>query len=448
MKYIISVLTLLSTLTPWRSEAQATSQQMETLTLEEAIALALENNQSIRIEEKIVEIAESNVYPANADLLPTISLLGSAEYQNNDIDGTIRTFQENPPTASFSDGSAATTTYTATLQADYVLLGGFTGKYRYEIIKDQRDQAYLQQQALINQTIVTVSDLFLEIAKLQSQEELLEKNVRIGEDRLKRVEDQLQFGRVTGLAVLRAKTDLNQDLTALDQVLVAKNNLKRDLNFLIGLDAETRYRVSVTYQPPALQPLEQLKDDVRSDNPEIQLERLGVKIADQQIQLNEADRLPKINAFANYNYFDQENDLQQLAELQTRGFTLGVGLRYNLFSGGRTNRNIQQARLNQEASQYRKQQTEDRILAEAVKEQNNLNLLNAQLAREEENIDTFRESYTRTEERFYNGKETSLDLRDAQNALLNAEVTINNLKADIMKTSLRLEALKGRLLTI
>ena len=68
------------------------------------------------------------------------------------------------------------------------------------------------------------------------------------------------------------------------------------------------------------------------------------------------------------------------------------------------------------------------------------------VAREEENINTFRESYTRTEERNYNGKVSSLDLRDAQNALLNAEMTLNNLKADIMKSSIRLEALKGKLM--
>ena len=73
-------------------------------------------------------------------------------------------------------------------------------------------------------------------------------------------------------------------------------------------------------------------------------------------------------------------------------------------------------------------------------------LLRDQLVREEENIETFRESYSRTEERFYNGKVTSLDLRDAQNALLNAEITISNLKADILKSTLRLEGLKGSLM--
>ena len=424
----------------------AEAQVKETLTLEQAIALALDNNHALKIQQKQVDIATNNIYPGNAGLVPTITLIGNADYQNNDTDGLIRTFADDPPTVPINDGAASATTYSAVVQADYVLLGGFTGRYQYKILQGQRDLAYHQQQAIINQTVVGVSDLFLEIAKLQSLEELLDKNVRIGKDRLQKVEDQFQFGKVTGLAVLRAKTDLNQDQSSLDQVLVAKNNLKRDLNFLIGLEASTKYRVTVNYQPPASTGYEQLKNAVLTNNPEIQLRKKGVELADHQIKFNAARRLPTVNAFANYGYFNQENDLQQLAEIETLGYTVGVGVRYNLFTGGRTHRNIQNARLNREVSQFQQKQTEDQLVADAVKEQNNLSLLGDQLLREEENIETFRESYSRTEERFYNGKASSLDLRDAQNALLNAEVTINNLKADIMKTSLRLEALKGNVL--
>ncbi|MEM9894998.1 MAG: TolC family protein [Bacteroidota bacterium] len=418
----------------------------ETLTLERAIAMTLENNQGLKIQQRQVDIAETNIFPGNAGLVPTISLQGNASYQSNDTDGVIRTFQENPATVNISDRAAATTTYSAVVQADYVLLGGFAGRYQYQLLKDERDLAYFQRQATINQTIVSVSSLFLEIAKLQSQEELLARNVKIGEERLKKVEDQFEFGKVTGLTVLRTKTDLNQDRTSLDNVLVAKNNLKRDLTFLIGLDADHNYRVTATYQPPPATNIADLKGDVEANNPLVQLSDKGVEVAQKQYQVSSTVRMPTINAFANYGYFNQENDLQQLAEIETLGYTLGVGIRYNIFSGGRTNRGIQNAKLNREISQFQKEETRDRVLADAVKEYNNLILFQGQLEREEENINTFRESYTRTEERFYNGKVSLLDLRDAQNALLNAEITLNNLKADIMKSSIRLEALKGKLL--
>ncbi|MEM7108803.1 MAG: TolC family protein [Bacteroidota bacterium] len=418
----------------------------EILTLDKAILMALENNQGLKIQQTAVDIAANNVYAGNAGLIPTISLIGNASYQNSDTDALIRTFQENPPTVALNDGGAATTTYSAVIQADYTLLGGFSGKYRYQLLRNQKDIAFYQQQVVINQTVISISDLFLEIAKLQSQEELLQKNVKIGEERLRKVEDQFQFGNVTGLAVLNAKTDLNQDRSFLDNVLVAKNNLKRDLNFLIGLEAETKYRVTVNYQPPAVSDLDVLKNDILTGNPSIQLSNKGIEAAESQYNISSARRLPTINAFANYGYYNQENDLQQLAEIETLGYTVGIGFRYNVFAGGRTNRAIQNAKLNRQVSEFRQRQTKDLVMANAIKERNNLVLLQDQLKREEENIETFRESYVRTEERFYNGKVASLDLRDAQNALLNAEITINNLKADIMKSFLRLEALKGKLM--
>ncbi len=422
------------------------AQENGVLSMEEAISLALKNNQSLKIQQRRVDIATNDMFPGNAGLVPTVSFLGNASYQSNDTDAVIRTFQENPETIDVTDGAAATTTYSAVIQADYVLLGGFSGRYQYKLLQDQKDLAYYQQQALINRTIVTVSGIFLEIAKLQRQEELLTKNVSIGEERVSKVEDQFEFGNVNGLDVLRAKTDLNQDKSSLDQVLVAKNNLKRDLNFLIGLEAETKYKVKAEYQPPANRNMDELKNEVISQNPDIQLSKKGVDAAQNRYKVSTTTRLPQVNAFVNYGYFNQENDFQQLAEIETLGYTVGIGLRYNLFNGGRTKRGIQSAKLNREISQFTKEETKSRVVADAVKEQNNLILLQDQLKREEENIGTFRESYTRTEERFYNGKVTSLDLRDAQTALLNAEIIISDLKAEIMKTSLRLEALKGNLM--
>jgi len=438
----ISILLALCLLQAGTGLAQVT----DVLTLEQAIALALANNHDLKIQQHQVSIAQNNVYPGNAGLVPTIRLVGNASYQNNNTDVLIRTFADNPPTIAISDGAAASTNYTAAIEANYVLLGGFGGQYRLQLLGHQKDLAFYQQQAVLQATIMNVASLFLEVAKLQNQEELLRKNVAIGQERLQKVEDRFQFGKVTGLAVLQAKTDLNQDRTALDQVQVAINNLKRDLNFLVGLQAETSYRVVVTYTLPPTETTDALKAAVVANNPEIHLSKVGVQLANAQYKLTNTQQLPAVNAFVNYGYLNQTNDVQQLAELQTVGYTLGVGVSYNLFAGGRAKRNSQGAKLQQEVSQYTQQQTEDRILANAIKEQNNLNLLQQQLLRQQENIITFRESYARAEERFYNGKVSSLDLRNAQTALLNAEITITNLKADILKTAFRLKALKGQLL--
>ena len=423
-----------------------TQSSTDLLTLEKVIDLALTNNQALQIQRKSVEVATNNVFKGNANMLPTINLIANSEHINNNTEVGIRTFTDNPAFLNLEDDAAATTTHSVVVQADYQLLGGFSARYQYRLLQDQQNISRYQQEVLINNTILNVSELFLEIAKLQAREELLEENLVIGRDRVTRIEDQFQFGKVSGLDVLRAKTDLNQDQTALDNVLLAKNNLKRDLNFLIGLEPETKHRVSVTYQPPALLSLEELKEEVLAGNPRLKLDQVGIEVAENELKLNQSGLYPSLNAFANYGYLHQENDVQQVAELENIGYTVGLSLRYNIFNGNRTKNNIQNARINIGANKLRKEQTQDQLTAQAIKEQNNLAILQNQLEREEQNLDTFKESFSRTAERYYNGQASSLDLRDAQNALLNAQVTISDVKADILRSSLRLENIKGSFL--
>ena len=60
----------------------------------------------------------------------------------------------------------------------------------------------------------------------------------------------------------------------------------------------------------------------------------------------------------------------------------------------------------------------------------------------------FTESFRRMQERYYNGKATSLDIRDTQNALLNANITVSDIQAEIIQSFMRLENLHGGLFTI
>ena len=175
--------------------------KIKTMTLEEAIAMGLENNKRIQVQGIRTEIAAKNVYLGNAGLLPTVNVIGSAQYSENQSDITIRTFQPNPPIVNFDEDGVVSETISAVVQADYQLIGGFAGKYRYRLLKNESEVFQLQQRAIIEETVVNITALFTEIGKLQSREELLLENIAITTKRLVRVEDRKQFGQATGLDV-------------------------------------------------------------------------------------------------------------------------------------------------------------------------------------------------------------------------------------------------------
>lgn len=419
---------------------------MKTLSLEQALTLALENNKSIRIERERVSIAEERESIGNAGLLPTINLIGEANYSNNETDITLRTFQQPPApaTVNFDESGVASTTISGLVQADYTVFAGFSGKYRYRLLKSQNNIAQFQQQAVINQTVQEVSNLFLEIAKLQRREELLLETIKIDTDRISRINDEKQFGQATGLDVLNAQSNLNRDRTQLDEVLLAKNNLKRNLNFFIGYEPERRYRVMVEYRINAITEVDGVKSDVLANNPSLLLVREVVSIAESEIKLARSQELPRLDVFANYGYFNQENDLQQLAEITNLGYAVGGRLTFTIFNGNQTRTAIRTAKLNKETSELQEEQLADRLITDAITELNRMEILKNQLERERLNLRTFEEAYARTEERFKNGQATNLDLRDAQTALLDAQIIISELQVDLMKADITLNTLRGK----
>lgn len=414
------------------------------VTLDEAIHLALKNNKQILIQTKETNIAENNVYLGNAGLLPTVNLIGSGEYTNNQQEVTLRTFQPNPPTITIDENGVTSQTLSAVVQADYQVLGGFVGKYRYRLLQNQSFIAGLQQQALINGTIVGITELFVEIAKLQSREELLLENIAITQKRLEKANDRKQFGQATGLDVLRAKTDLNKDTSALDDIQLVKGNLIKELNRLVGLPVNDLYRAIVNYELPEQVEEKMILEMVKKNNPSILLAKQGVAVADTELGLARSAYLPKMNLFANYGYFTQENDIQQLAEIENLGFGMGASLRMNIFNGGKNKKDVSNAKFNIEAQELKVQDTEEQIVTSTLQELNSLMILEKQLVREIENLATFEETFSRTEERYYNGQATNLELRDTQTALLNAKITVNDIQLQLVERAIRLKSLKGK----
>lgn len=65
------------------------AQENGVLSMEEAISLALKNNQSLKIQQRRVDIATNDMFPGNAGLVPTVSFLGNASYQSNDTDALV-----------------------------------------------------------------------------------------------------------------------------------------------------------------------------------------------------------------------------------------------------------------------------------------------------------------------------------------------------------------------
>ena len=422
------------------------SQTMEAdkiLTLEDAIDLAISNNKQLKIQRNLLEIADNNVFKGNAGLIPSVRLASDAKFAENTATIDIRTFSDSPPLVRINESGVQSTTLFAGVRTDYLLIGGFGGKYRYKLLENERSITRYQQEVVLNELMLGVSTVYLNIAKLQSREELLIENVEISQDQLARIKNQREFGQVNGALVLAAKTAINQELDALDNVRLLKDNLIKELNFLMGIAPETPYQVLVSFSDPSLLELQELKAMVIENNPKLKISSEFATVSNNQLKVRESVKYPQLNAFADYGYYRQQNDVQQLAKLETLGYSAGLSLNFTIFDGKRINQGIRNAKIDLENSQTQFSLTEDELVKEAVKEQSQLIILKTKLSRQESDLVTYKDNFTRTQDRFDSGLASSLDLREAQRALFNARVGINDAKLDILQSVNRIRNLTG-----
>jgi len=442
MKIITTILALILSV----SGLKAQERIPETLTLDQAIDRALQNNKDILIQRNEVSAVENDLYKGNAGLLPTVNLIGGASYNNGFTDVTIRTFQPENPQVQIDDNGVASETYSAVVQADYTLINGFAGKYRYKLLENGLNLARYEQEQLINNTVVAVTMVFIEIAKLQGREDILKSVLKNERERAQKIGDRFEFGQATGLDVLQTQTNINNYERDLDEVFLAKENLNTQLNFLIGGDLQTSHQVSAIYTLKEAQTPAVIVEGIKANNPAIKLAAEGVTLSQNQINLARSELYPRLSLRANYGYFNQQNDLQQLAELTTLGYTVGATLSYNIFNGTMVKREISKAKINMDSERIRNEQALEYITSLALQEYNKGLKLRAQLTRETANLETFNEAFERISDRYFNGKASNLDISDAQAQLLNAQVNLLDIQLDLIASEVSLDALMGNLL--
>lgn len=413
------------------------------LTLQAAINIALTNNHDLKIQRQSILLASNNVTKANAGQLPTVDAVGTGSYTNNFANIDLRTFQPEPPIINVEESGVETTTIQAGLEASYVLFDGGQSKIRYQLLEGLTEIEKAKQSVILNGIIEGISGLYFEIVKLQNQAELLEENIAVTRSRIQKIEDRKEFGKANKLDILQAQTTLNQDLSNLDNIALVRSNLLLDLKNLMNDQSGQDYLLVSDLLQLTIPTLASIKSSIATNNPQLQLINKGIGLTEIDLLLAQKATKPTIASFANAGYFWQQNDVQQLAKLQTIGATVGVSVRYNLFDGGIRKTKIQNAQISRDLEQLKRRQAEDNLYNQAKKEIARMKLIRAQLDREAINLITYKENYQKVNERFKTGKLPEITLREAQLALTNSKLISANLRVDFEQAQNNLRRLTG-----
>lgn len=382
-------------------------QAQKTMSLDEAITVALENNYSLKISRNNEAIADNNV--TLAPFLPTIT-------------GTGRQSQTNNDTESSTAGADKTRNnqYSAGVSMNWRLFDGFGMFTDYS--RQQEMLAMSSQRVKINveNLIMRICSEYYNIIVQQSRMESAMTSLALSKSRYENAEEKYFLGVISGLDLQQAKIDLNSDSSfVLTQQEIVNSAYIRMTN-LLNAGHDINFNINDTIiLAPAID-TDSLRTRTLKFNNQLLLARQGEQLSAYDLESVRADRYPTLNFSTGYNFSRNEFPWQADSYNQAKGLNWGFNMSWNIFSGFETNRRISNAKIEAESSRLAYLDIENEILGELDLLFNTYrnNIIVADF--EAQSAEVARASLEIAMERYRLGSLSGLEFREYQNNYLNA----------------------------
>ncbi|QJP34324.1 TolC family protein [Nonlabens sp. Ci31] len=423
------------------------------LSREQAVQLMLENNYGIKIAENTTKIAENNSGILNSDYLP--SLQGNAgasrdeNDSNTDFNGALD--QNGNLREDIEINNAQTTQYSAGLSLNYTLFDGLGRLYNYKRLQEQYQLSQLEARSTIENTTVQLMSVYLEIARLTENVKVLEESLEISKKREQRAQYQFDYGQVNKLEVLNARVDINTDSINILNSKQSLRNTKRDLNLLLNRELQANFVVDTTVVLQNLLVMDSYLEKVPDNNVRLLQSASNLQISDYDIKTSRALLLPRIGLTGSYGWNQSINPPTAFFPATTRtgsNVAVGANLTWDIFDGGRSINSLRNAKISYETEALFKNQLEQEVARDVANAKGNYTNALAIYRMQEQNVLTNKSNFERSEEQFKLGQVSSIEFRQAQVNLLNAETIKNLAKYDAKLAEYQLLQLAGQILNI
>ena len=256
-----------------------------TLNVEDAVALTLAHNYSIRIAKNNEAISRNDAALGNAGYFPTVSLNGNYNYS---VDDTRVEFA-NPGQDPIDATGAATTSYGASINLNYTIYAGGSRKFNYQKLKKAQEQGQLQERQAIEQSVLNVLTQYLNTVNFYDAYQTATESVKISQDRYNRAKEGYNFGSFSRLELLNAEVDLSNDSTSMFQAKLSYEKARKNLSNTMGVAPDAAYGVSNTFSYDENLNIDALTEKALQQNVDYLLARNAAERSELDLKLTGAD---------------------------------------------------------------------------------------------------------------------------------------------------------------
>jgi outer membrane protein TolC len=389
------------------------------LTLEEAIANALEKNYDIVLSRNDSTVAAIDYSYRRAVFLPRINATAGTLWNNNSQKQTLSDGTKKDRSGLKSNN------VTSQIALNWTLFDGtkmFIAQHHYEELVEL---GVLEIRNQVVNTVATVINNYYNIVRQKQQLLAIEEQMSLDSERVRLAQYRLDVGVGVKPELLQSKIDLNAQISGQLQQLAVIEQLKEQLNQAMGIPQFTAYDVVDTITINHDISLGEVLNIAEKDNPSVLVAKKNIDIANYVLRERKADLYPVISFNSAYNFNRTTNQavLNTFSTLfnQVHGYNYGFTASIPILNNLNTRRLIKQAKWNVNYQNIYYESQRSITTLSVINAFQNYEQQKKILALEEENILLARENLDIVFQTYKLGVATLLQLKLAQNTLIDAE---------------------------
>ncbi|MBR1188871.1 TolC family outer membrane protein [Bradyrhizobium sp. AUGA SZCCT0240] len=406
-------------------------------TIEAALVRAYQNNPQLNAQRAQVRFTDEAVPQALSGYRPRVAVTASAGYQYTDTrltsggtpDVIVRTGVH---------GTNAPRSVGATITQN--VFNGQQTANRTRAAESQVSGAREALRALEQTVLLSAATIYMDYLRDSAIVEVQKSNVRVLEQTLKQTKDRFNVGEVTRTDVAQSEAQLAAGRT---QQLTAESNLNT---------TRSNFRRIIGNEPVALAPgspvdrflpgtLPGAVELGLTQNPNVTAAMYGIDVSYMQVKVNEGALLPTVNLVASV----QQAYEQQMTVFSTFGASAVAQLNVPIYNGGAEYSLIRQSKETLAQQRLTLEQQRDQARANVVTAWGQLVAGKAQVQSAQAQVTASEIALNGVREEAKAGQRTTLDVLNAQQALVNARVALVTAQHDRVVASYSVLNTIGRL---
>lgn len=400
----------------------------EVLTLEECMKMAMENNFSVKEGRKTIPLSQAQSLMSYSEILPYLSARTSVTRSSSEfgIDPYIDVYSTN----------------VSVTQTIFDLSSAFGIKEARIKVKE----SVARYESIVRSVELLVSQCFYDYIKKQKFVAVKELGLRESGENFRKTEVMHDVGTVSRIDLLRAEVVKNQSeldlLKATKELEMAKVNLAYVTGLEQNLDFEVKEE-SIEIENYSIGDYDSLFARMKKNNPEIAAQRLSVSAAESRLSSAYSSYLPTLSLSGSYGYSGDKFTMSQEEWDRNDSWSVNASVQVPLFTGFSRYASVRQNKISTGMQEigYR-----EMVMDRGIELRKSL--LSIDEAEEtyklaSKNLEKAKLSYEMVKEKYDLGAADIVELINAEQDYLEAQVTKISSYFDLILASFYIQNLLG-----